>query len=125
MKCCKFIVLASGCVVMALAATALDYPVYTVTTSGDGTTSLASAQVEVISTEGATPETVAFSSLTLTSGTFRKRGTGYLLSDDAMKYTFTLRDNVLFHNGDAVKAEDVVYSLKRCAGFHNDGRCTC
>ena len=84
MKCCKFIVLATGCVVMALAATALDYPVYTVTTSGDGTTSLASAQVEVISTEGATPETVAFSSLTLTSGTFRKRGTGYLLSDDAM-----------------------------------------
>ncbi|MBR6359359.1 MAG: ABC transporter substrate-binding protein [Lachnospiraceae bacterium] len=43
----------------------------------------------------------------------------YVLSDDAMKYTFTLRDNVLFHNGDAVKAEDVVYSLKRCAGFQD------
>jgi len=83
MKCCKFMV-ATVCVVMALAATALDYPVYTVTTSGDGTTSLASAQVEVVSAEGATPEMVAFSSLALTSGTFRKRGTGYLLSDDAM-----------------------------------------
>ena len=69
---------------VALTATALDYPVYTVTTTGEGTTSLASAQVEVVSAEGAAPETVAFTSLTLTSGTFRKRGTGYLLSDDAM-----------------------------------------
>lgn len=41
----------------------------------------------------------------------------YKLSDDSMKYTFKLRDNVLFHNGDVVKTEDVVYSLKRCAGF--------
>ena len=30
-----------------------------------------------------------------------------------MTYTFTLRDGVKFHNGKAVTAEDVVYSLKR------------
>ncbi len=41
----------------------------------------------------------------------------YVISDDAMKYTFTLRDNVLFHNGDTVKVADAVYSLKRCAGL--------
>lgn len=69
---------------VVLTATAFDYPVYTVTTSGDGTTSLASAQVEVVSAEGATPETVAFSSLTLSSGTFRKKGTGFLMSADGM-----------------------------------------
>ena len=63
---------------------ALDYPVYTVTTSGDGTSDLTSAQVEVVSTEGANPEMVGFSSLSLTTGTFRKRGTGYLMSADAM-----------------------------------------
>ena len=67
-----------------LTATALDYPVYTVTTSGDGTNNLSSAQVEVVSEEGATPETVAFSSLALTSGTFRKKGTGFLMSADGM-----------------------------------------
>ena len=67
-----------------LTATALDYPVYTVTTSGDGTNSLSSAQVEVISGEGATPETVAFSSISPTTGTFRKKGTGFLMSADGM-----------------------------------------
>ena len=77
-------VMTAAILASALTATALDYPVYTVTTSGDGTTSLASAQVEVVLTEGADPETVAFSSLALTSGTFRKRGAGYLLSTDAM-----------------------------------------
>ena len=67
-----------------LTATALDYPVYTVTTSGNGTNNLSSAQVEVVSAEGATPETVAFSSLALSSGTFRKKGTGFLMSADGM-----------------------------------------
>jgi len=30
-------------------------------------------------------------------------------------YTFILREGVLFHNGDTVTAEDVVYSINRCA----------
>ena len=75
---------------------ALDYPVYTVTTSGNDTTSLDSAQVEVVSTEGANPDTVEFSSLTLVSGTFRKRGTGYLLSTDAMS---GFRGTILIEEG--------------------------
>ena len=41
----------------------------------------------------------------------------YVISDDAMTYTFTLRENVKFHNGDIVTVDDVVYSLKRCAGL--------
>ena len=71
---------------VVLTATALEYPVYTVTTSGDGTNSLSSAQVEVVAEEGATPETVAFSSITPTptTGTFRKKGTGFLMSADGM-----------------------------------------
>ena len=74
MKYCETIVLALNCVGMVLAAAALDYPVYTVMTSGEGTTSLASAQVEVVSAEGAAPETVAFSSLTFTGGKLDTRG---------------------------------------------------
>ena len=41
----------------------------------------------------------------------------YVISEDATLYTFTLRENVKFHNGKTVTAEDVVYSLKRCAGL--------
>lgn len=40
----------------------------------------------------------------------------YTMSDDAMSYTFTLRDGVKFHNGETVTAEDVIYSLERAAG---------
>ena len=39
----------------------------------------------------------------------------YTISDDATVYTFTLRDGVKFHNGDTVAAEDVVFSINRCA----------
>ena len=39
----------------------------------------------------------------------------YTVSEDHMTYTFTLRDGVKFHNGDTVTAEDVVYSISRCA----------
>ncbi|WP_298019165.1 ABC transporter substrate-binding protein [uncultured Dysosmobacter sp.] len=39
----------------------------------------------------------------------------YEVSDDRMTYTFTLREGVKFHNGDTVAAEDVVYSIERCA----------
>ena len=41
----------------------------------------------------------------------------YQISDDGQTYTFVLRKNVKFHNGNTVTAEDVVYSLKRCAGM--------
>ena len=46
----------------------------------------------------------------------------YEISEDRKTYTFTLREGVTFHNGEAVTVEDVVYSLKRCAGSENDGK---
>lgn len=45
----------------------------------------------------------------------------YEFSPDGTVYTFHLRDGVRFHNGDEVTAEDVVYSIKRCAGMLDDG----
>lgn len=45
----------------------------------------------------------------------------YEISADGKTYTFTLREGVTFHNGKPVTAEDVVYSLERCAGSENDG----
>ena len=39
----------------------------------------------------------------------------YTVSPDGLTYTFTLREGVKFHNGDTVTAEDVIYSLQRCA----------
>lgn len=39
----------------------------------------------------------------------------YTLSEDGTAYTFTLREGVKFHNGQTVTAEDVVYSINRCA----------
>lgn len=41
----------------------------------------------------------------------------YTISDDGLVYTFTLRENVKFHNGDVVTAEDVKYSLERVSGL--------
>ena len=41
----------------------------------------------------------------------------YTVSEDGLIYTFTLRDNVKFHNGDIVTAEDVKYSLERVSGL--------
>ena len=43
----------------------------------------------------------------------------YKISDDAKVYTFTLRDGVKFHNGNDVTAEDVKYSIERCADTSN------
>lgn len=40
----------------------------------------------------------------------------YEISEDAMTYTFKLREGVLFHNGSKLTAEDVVYTLDRCRG---------
>uniref|UniRef100_UPI004055E0EC ABC transporter substrate-binding protein n=1 Tax=Acetatifactor sp. TaxID=1872090 RepID=UPI004055E0EC len=41
----------------------------------------------------------------------------YSISEDGLVYTFTLRDNVKFHNGNVVTAEDVKYSLERVSGL--------
>lgn len=41
----------------------------------------------------------------------------YKISEDGTQYTFTLRKGVKFHNGEPVTAEDVVYSISRCAGL--------
>ncbi len=41
----------------------------------------------------------------------------YTVSEDGLKYTFTLRDNVKFHGGAVVTAEDVKYSLERVSGL--------
>ena len=45
----------------------------------------------------------------------------YTVSEDRLTYTFTLRDGVKFHNGDTVTAEDVVYSIDRCAAATETG----
>ena len=45
----------------------------------------------------------------------------YEFSEDGLTLTFTLRDGVKFHNGDTVEADDVIYSIKRCAGLLDDG----
>jgi len=37
----------------------------------------------------------------------------YEISADGLKYTFKLRDGALFHDGTAVEASDVVYSIER------------
>jgi peptide/nickel transport system substrate-binding protein len=39
----------------------------------------------------------------------------YKESEDRTTYTFTLRDGIKFHNGEPVTADDVVYSIERCA----------
>lgn len=41
----------------------------------------------------------------------------YEISEDFTTYTFTLREGVKFHNGEVVTAQDVKYSLERCAGL--------
>lgn len=37
------------------------------------------------------------------------------ISEDGLTYTFTLRDGVLFHNGEAVTTDDVLHSFEACA----------
>ncbi|NHX36136.1 MULTISPECIES: ABC transporter substrate-binding protein [Halolamina] len=43
----------------------------------------------------------------------------YELSDDGLTYTFTLREDATFHNGEDVTAQDVVYSYRRLAESEN------
>ena len=45
----------------------------------------------------------------------------YTISPDGLTYTFTIREGITFHNGDAVTAEDVVYSIERCAAASETG----
>ncbi len=40
---------------------------------------------------------------------------GHQVSEDGRVYTFTLREGVRFHDGSPVTAQDVKYSLERCA----------
>lgn len=46
------------------------------------------------------------------------------VSDEGTVYTFTIREGMKFHNGDDVTADDVVYSISRCAGLLDDGAYT-
>lgn len=41
----------------------------------------------------------------------------YTVSDDGLVYTFTIRDGIKFHNGNAVTVNDVKYSLERASGL--------
>ena len=43
--------------------------------------------------------------------------TGYTVSGDSLTYTFDLRDDVYFSNGDLMEASDVVYSWCRVLGY--------
>ena len=45
----------------------------------------------------------------------------YEVSEDRMTYTFHLREGARFHNGETVTAEDVVYSIQRCAAATETG----
>lgn len=45
----------------------------------------------------------------------------HTISEDGTVYTFELREGVLFHDGTEVTAEDVKYSIERCAGINGDG----
>ncbi|MEE1086831.1 MAG: ABC transporter substrate-binding protein [Schaedlerella sp.] len=45
----------------------------------------------------------------------------YAISEDAKVYTFVLREGVNFHNGQAVTAKDVKYSIDRCADTSDGG----
>ncbi|MDE0694784.1 MAG: ABC transporter substrate-binding protein, partial [Boseongicola sp.] len=42
--------------------------------------------------------------------------TGYTVSDDKLTYSFTLRDNAKWSNGDPVVAGDFVYAWRRAVG---------
>ena len=43
------------------------------------------------------------------------------VEDGGLTYVFTLRQGVKFHNGKTVEMQDVLYSIRRCAGMLEDG----
>ena len=47
---------------------------------------------------------------------------GYNISDDGRTYTIKLRDGLKFHNGEPVRAQDAIQSLKRWAGRETFGQ---
>ena len=63
----------------ATAVFALDEPIYTITTSGEGTNDITTAAIEV--TENGSTTTKSFSEISFTFGTIRKLGTGFLRSN--------------------------------------------
>lgn len=44
----------------------------------------------------------------------------YSVENDGLSYVFTLRDGVKFHDGTDVTINDVLFSLKRCAGLNGE-----
>ncbi len=42
------------------------------------------------------------------------------ISDDALTYTFYLRDDVIFHNGEEMTADDVVYTFESLSGLNGE-----
>lgn len=42
--------------------------------------------------------------------------TDYTISDDGLTYTFAIRDDVKFHNGEALTVDDIVYTFERLMG---------
>ncbi len=52
------------------------------------------------------------------TGIFEPRiASDYAVSDDGKTYTFTLNEKAKFHNGEAVKPSDVIFSFKRAAEY--------
>ncbi len=45
----------------------------------------------------------------------------YSVEDGGLTYVFTLRQGVKFHNGKTVEMQDVLYSVRRCAGLLPEG----
>ncbi|MDK2946533.1 ABC transporter substrate-binding protein [Geotoga petraea] len=45
---------------------------------------------------------------------------GYEVSDDGLTYTFEIRDDVYFHNGEKVTLEDIKYSYERLMGVNGE-----
>ena len=44
----------------------------------------------------------------------------YTVSEDNLVYTFTLKDNVVFHNDTPMTADDVIYSYNRLSGLNGE-----
>lgn len=46
--------------------------------------------------------------------------TDYTVSDDGLQYTFDIRTDVTFHNGEPMTMDDVLYSYKRLSGLNGE-----
>ena len=63
----------------------------------------------------------------LPDGTYEARvAESWEISEDGMKVTFHLRDDVLFHDGSKLTADDVVFTIERdCTSPSTSGGMTC